>query len=284
MATVSFIYRSLTFLPLCDVHLHVLQPDWLGAAVFSSLCSLIHLFTLRSTCIRRWEKWHPADWQAGCDLSPPNLSSMLIINPTYSALPVSLHRKLTFLFFSLPLPPLCPFPFTPLPLYRPLFFSVLQQIYSRESYWRWGVWEKQELLPGTGRASHGRHESAERCSTDLSVVTFCLLLSHFVCVFPLAVAGLTFSRGLFVTSLSTLFTWTLTLLNLPPTAAATTLHFYTAVHMRTFVFILHLMQMIIMTVLPDFFRLNKRTTHSLDVIFYVLHRTCCHYYIKTYFM
>lgn len=50
---------------------------------------------------------------------------MLIINPTYSALPVSLHRKLTFSLLSLS--PLCPyFPFTPpsclpLPLAANLF-------------------------------------------------------------------------------------------------------------------------------------------------------------------
>lgn len=46
-----------------------------------------------------------ADRQAGpkqADLPPPNLSSMLIINPTYSTLPVSLHHKLTFFFFSFP--------------------------------------------------------------------------------------------------------------------------------------------------------------------------------------
>lgn len=72
------------------------------------------------------------DRQAGAqqaDLSPPNLSSMLIINPTYSALPVSLHHKLTFLFFSLPSSPfsvlLCPFAFTP-----PSFSSPPSPVYS----------------------------------------------------------------------------------------------------------------------------------------------------------
>lgn len=53
--------------------------------------------------------WRLTDRPAAerADRSPSNLSSMLIINPTYSALPVSLHRKLTFLFFSLPPPLLC---------------------------------------------------------------------------------------------------------------------------------------------------------------------------------
>lgn len=59
--------------------------------------------------------------------------------------------------------PLLSRPFLPPPS---LLFSFLQQSYSRENYWRWGVWEKQELLPGAGWASHGRHESAERCGTE----------------------------------------------------------------------------------------------------------------------
>lgn len=109
---------------------------------------------------------------------------MLIFNPTYSALPESLHCKLTFLFFSLPLPPLLPS--LSLSCSRPFPFSSpvilpLQQTYSRENYWRWGVWEKQELLPGAGRAAHGRHESAERCSTEpfsLSFIAFFLSVSH----------------------------------------------------------------------------------------------------------
>ncbi len=163
-----------------------------------------------------------SDRQAGlqqADLSPPNLSSMLIINPTYSALPVSLHHKLTFLFFSLPLPLLCPslslFLSRLLPVFPPLLFSLLQQSYSRENYWRWGVWEKQELLPGAGRASHGRHESAERCGTE--PVSFSLdsfSVSHSL---TLSVSSL----SLFVASVSpqaasfpTSFTWTFTLLYL----------------------------------------------------------------------
>lgn len=91
------------------------------------------------------------------NLSPPNISLSLFINPTYRALPVSLHHELTFLFFFFSLPPSLSLLF--------LFF-FLQQTCSRENYWRWGVWEKQELLPGAGRASHGRHESAERCGTE----------------------------------------------------------------------------------------------------------------------
>lgn len=192
------------------------------------------------------ERASPAgDRQAGpqqADLLPPNLSSMLIINPTYSALPVSLHHKLTFLFFSLPLPPFCP----SLPLsfhspsfFPPLLFSLLQQSYSRESYWRWGVWEKQELLPGAGRASHGRHESAERCSTEPiffpSYHFLCLSLSHIVTVFSLI--ELRLSPGLFVSSLPASFTWTFTLLYLlhgtgaysPPSS----FYFSTAAHPRT---------------------------------------------------
>lgn len=62
------------------------------------------------------------------DLSPPNLSSTLIINPTYSALPVSFHHKLTFLFFSLPHPPLCPFPFTPLPYFLPCYSPFCSKV------------------------------------------------------------------------------------------------------------------------------------------------------------
>lgn len=131
------------------------------------------LFTLHSTCIRRRDKcgcydtrgslraqWNAmsmlspaADRQAGpeqADLSPPNLSSMLIIYPTYSALPMSLHRKLTFLFFSLPLPPLSvpfllhPFLFMSLVLLRlaaNLFMWKLLTMRStrktRTSSWNW---------------------------------------------------------------------------------------------------------------------------------------------------
>lgn len=85
--------------------------------------------------------------QAGpqqADRSPPDLSSMLIINPTYSALPVSLHHKLTSLFFSLP--PLCPslslflsrppLPFfPPLPCYSPSCSKVIHvKIIDDEEY------------------------------------------------------------------------------------------------------------------------------------------------------
>lgn len=118
-----------------------------------------------------------ADRQAGpkqADLPPPNLSSMLIINPTYSTLPVSLHHKLTFFFFSFPsLSFSVLFSLTPPPFLLPS--SLLQQICSRENNWWWGVWEKQELLPGAGRTSHGRHESAKRCST----VSIYLFFNHF---------------------------------------------------------------------------------------------------------
>lgn len=67
----------------------------------------------------------PATDNAELTFSPPNLSSMLIINPTYSALPVSLHHKLTFLFFSSPLllsrplPPVIPLP----PLFAAKLFT-----------------------------------------------------------------------------------------------------------------------------------------------------------------
>lgn len=137
---------------------------------------------------------------------------MLIINPTYSALPVSLHRKLTFLFFSLPLP-LSPFPLTTLPFFSP---PLLQQTYSRENYWRWGVWEKQELLPGAGRASHGRHESAERCSTEpISFSFLSVSRSRTLSVsFSPTVSGLRLSPGPSVSSLSTPFTSNFTLLYL----------------------------------------------------------------------
>lgn len=55
-------------------------------------------------------------------------SSTLIINPTYRALPVSLHHKLTFilLFFSVLLSPF--FPFTPLSPPPPLFSSSCSKV------------------------------------------------------------------------------------------------------------------------------------------------------------
>lgn len=82
------------------------------------------------------------DGQTGpqqADLSPPNLSSTLIFNPTSSVLPVSLHHKLTFLFFSLPLPLLysplslcCP---TPHPRYSPSYSKVIHvKIIDDEEY------------------------------------------------------------------------------------------------------------------------------------------------------
>lgn len=85
------------------------------------------------------------DRQAGpqqTDLSPPNLSSMLIINPTYSALPVSLHHKLTFLFSLSPslsssVPLLSrPLPFPPpFPCYSPSCSKVIHvKIIDDEEY------------------------------------------------------------------------------------------------------------------------------------------------------
>lgn len=167
---------------------------------------------------------------------------MLIFNPTYSALPESLHCKLTFLFFSLPLPPLLPS--LSLSCSRPFPFSSpvilpLQQTYSRENYWRWGVWEKQELLPGAGRAAHGRHESAERCSTEpfsLSFIAFFLSVSHShtlsVSFFSLFVASV--SPQAFLSLLCPLsFTWPFTLLPyMVPYSPLATLSFYTSVHLR----------------------------------------------------
>ena len=142
----------------------------------------------RDRCGCHDTRGRPGDGQVGpghADLSPLNLSSMLIINPTYSALPESLHCKLTF---SLLLSP--SFPSPSLSSFLPFFFPpppLLQQTCSRENNWRWGVWEKQELLPGAGRASHGRHESAERCGTELVFIcllsfSFSLSLSLFLCV------------------------------------------------------------------------------------------------------
>lgn len=74
------------------------------------------------------------DRQAGprqADLSPPHLSSMLIINPTYSALPVSPPSQINLSLLLFPLSVLfCPSAFTPLSPPP----SLLQQSYTRENY------------------------------------------------------------------------------------------------------------------------------------------------------
>lgn len=133
------------------------------------------------------------DRQAGpqqADLSPPNLSSMLIINPTYSALPVSLHHKLTFLFFSLPpslsssVPLLSrPLPFPPpFPCYSPSCSKVIHvKIIDDEEYEK----NKNFFL-----------ELAEPRMVDMSLQKGAVL-KLFSLVFPLTV-GLFFALFLYL--------------------------------------------------------------------------------------
>lgn len=159
-------FAHLFFLPLWNARLHIFTTWLITCCCFSVHCvpflsSLLRscLFTLRSAGIRRRDKcgchdtrgsqW--AGWSLRvCRVQPVTdrparskltfhlltFSSMLIINPTYSALPVSLHHKLTFLFFfSLPLPPfsvlLCPFPFTSLPVFSsPVILPLAAKLFT----------------------------------------------------------------------------------------------------------------------------------------------------------
>lgn len=159
------------------------------------------------------------DGQVGSEkagLSPSNLSSMLIINPTYSALPVSLHRKLTFLFFSLPLPPLSrPLPvfFPPLLLSLPLYSKLIHvKIIDDEEYEK----NKNFFL-----------ELAEPRMVDMSLqkgavpnlflsFSLSLALALCQCLFSSTVSSFRLSSGPSVSSLSTSFTTTFTMLYAAP--------------------------------------------------------------------
>lgn len=158
-------------------------------------------------------------------------SSTLIINPTYRALPVSLHHKLTFilLFFSVLLTPFFPFtPLSPFPPPPPLFSSscskvVHVKIIDDEEY------EKNknfflELAEPRMVDMSLQKGAVLNLSLSLSPVTFSVSRSHTLSL----LSALRLPPGVY--SAHFLFTLLYLLLSSPP---ASPLLFYTAVHART---------------------------------------------------